>query len=232
MNNLFYKKIVLTSLLENDPNKDLFYKKMAPNLTSKDARYVYGAPINPLYLENIDPKHSVVLTNEVYETLEVIEDYNFRNKKEVPFILYGKETRGGAILFNDIDCDFRKLKDDNATFENIYEYCYLKIRRFSIDKERNKVICIGHTHPFSGNKVALNYSLTDFMSHVKFCEYPIFKDSEYNNKIFSLMKSVTEDYNFVYYNPNNNRFYKVPKVYLQRKKKEFIPLSAYNYCDD
>ena len=65
----------------------------------KDPKLFYGAPVNPLYFENIDSKRSVVLTNEVYETLLVIDDYNFRNKKEVPFVFIWNNKQGWCRCF-------------------------------------------------------------------------------------------------------------------------------------
>ena len=232
MNDEVYKNLILDSLLVKDPNKNLFYEKMAPNLLTNDPNYIFTAPINPLYMENIDASHSIVLTKEVYETLEIIEDYNFKNKKEVPFILFGKETKGGAIIFDDIDCDFKKLEDASASFDNIEEYFSLKLNRVAIDREKNKVFCLGHTHPFNGNRLVFNYSLQDFVVHLHFAHMDIFYDKNNNNKIFSLMKSISKDFNFVYYDVHKNRFYKVPKVFLQEKKREYTPLSAYNFCDN
>lgn len=226
----YFKALVLENLLQNDPNKDKHYEKMKYNLN--DEKYIYNAPVNPAYFESLDSKHSVVLTSEVYETLEVIEDYTFRNKKEVPFILYGKESKGGAIIFDDIDCDFRKLKDNTASFENIDEYFMNTLTNTFIDDDKNRVFCAGHTHPFNGDRVVFNYSLSDLMLHLQLVSYEVFSDVSRNNKLFSLMKTITKDFNFIYYDINKGRFFKVEKVYLQTKKKEFIPLSAYEFCDD
>ena len=102
---------------------------------------------------------------------------------------------------------------------------------FLIDNMKNKVICLGHTHPFTG-KISYNYSVADLCCHLFYYSYNVFSEPEYNNKVFSLMKSISEDYNFIYYNKTSNTFQKVNKVYLRKKKKEFILLDSYKNCDN
>lgn len=225
------KNIVLQSLLEKDLNKDYFYNKMKYHLNSKNKEDIYTAPVNPNYLQPIEIQHSIILENNVYDALQTIDQYNIDYKKEVPFILYGYETKGGAIIFDDIYCDFKKLKEASATFEKLEEFLYLRMQVFFEDNMKNKVICLGHTHPFTG-KISYNYSIADLCCHLHYLEYEVFYNPNYNNKIFSLMKSVSNDYNFIYYDLKNSLFKKVTKVYLRKKKKEFILLDSYKNCDN
>ena len=102
---------------------------------------------------------------------------------------------------------------------------------FAMDHMKNKVICIGHTHPFTG-KISYNYSVADLCCHLSYFSYNVFSDEEFNNKVFSLMKSVSHDFNFIYYEKGSNTFRKVPKVYLRNKKKDFILLDSYKNCDN
>jgi len=225
------KETVLHSLLRLDPQKDYFYSKMVNHLSSTDPELIYSAPVNPNYLQPIDIKHSIVLEDNVFDALETIDQYNIDHKKEVPFILYGYEAKGGAIVFDDIYCDFHKLKEASATFDKLEEFLYLRMKVFLMDNMTNKVICLGHTHPFTG-KISFNYSIADLCCHLAYWSYNVFSDPKYNNKVFSLMKSVTNDYNFIYYDQNSQTFRKVQKVYLRKKKKEFILLDSYKNCDD
>ena len=133
------KNIVLESLLEKDPNKDYFMKKIINHLNSPNPDMIYCAPINPDKLQPLDIKHSIIFENNVYDALETIDQYNIEHKKEVPFILYGYETKGGAIVFDDIYCDFHKLKEASATFENLDEFLYLRMQVFLQDNMKNKV---------------------------------------------------------------------------------------------
>ena len=231
MNRDELKEIVLNSLLKIDPNKEYFYNKMEAHLNHKNKETIYSAPVNPNYLQPLDIRHSIVLTDNVFDALETIDQYNIDYKKEVPFILYGYETKGGAIVFDDIYCDFHKLKEASATFENLDEFLYMRMQVFLIDNMKNKVICLGHTHPFTG-KISFNYSIADLCCHLTYYSYNVFSDPKYNNKVFSLMKSVSNDYNFIYYDGESNTFKKVQKVYLKKKKKEFILLESYKNCDD
>lgn len=225
------KDLVLHSLLELDPNKDYFYNKIKYHLNDKNKEVIYSAPINPLYLQSIENNHSIILEDNVYDALQTIDKYNIDNKKEVPFILYGYETKGGAIVFDDIYCDFKKLKEASATFQNLSEFLRLRMRVFYEDNMKNRVICLGHTHPFTG-KISYNYSIADLCCHLSYLNYNIFADPKYNNKVFSLMKSVSNDYNFIYYDLKTSLFKKVDKVYYRQKKKEFILLDSYKNCDN
>ena len=231
MNREQLKDIALNSLLKLDQSNEYFAKKMINHLNNKNPEIIYSAPVNPNKLQPIDIKHSIILENNVYDALETIDQYNIKNKKEVPFILYGYETKGGAIVFDDIYCDFHKLKEASATFENLEEFLYLRMKVFLLDNMKNKVICLGHTHPFTG-KISYNYSIADLCCHLFYSSYNVFTDETKNNKVFSLMKSVSHDYNFIYYDNKSGTFKKVSKVYLKKKKKEFILLDSYKNCDD
>lgn len=231
MNKEERKKFILKSLLELDPNNKYFHNKIKDYLQDEDKNFIYSSPINPNHFQPIDSKHSIVLEKDVYDALQTIDQYNIDHHKEVPFILYGYETKGGAIIFDDIYCDFKKLKEDAATFENLEEFLYLRMQVFLEDKMKNKVICIGHTHPFSG-KISFNYSFSDLACHIYYLEYDVFCNQSYNNKIFSLMKSVTQDYNFIYFDLKTHLFNKVTKVYVKKKKKEYILLDSFKNCDD
>lgn len=225
------KDIVLNSLLNIDNNKDYFYEKIKYHLNNKDPNAIYSAPVNPNALEPLDIKHSIVLENNVFDALETIDQYNIDNKKEVPFILYGYETKGGAIVFDDIYCDFDKLKESSASFDKLEDFLYARMQVFLMDNMKNKVICLGHTHPFTG-KISYNYSIADLCCHLFYHSYNVFSDLKYNNKVFSLMKSISNDYNFIFYDQNSKVFKKVQKVYLREKKKEYILLDSYKNCDN
>lgn len=225
------KNFILNSLLENDPNKEYFYNKIQYHLNSTNKNEIYRAPINPNFFQPLSSNHSIIIENNVYDALQTIDQYNIDNKKEVPFILYGYETKGGAIVFDDIYCDFKKLKDSSATFENLDEFLYLRMQVFLADDMHNKVICLGHSHPFTG-KISYNYSIADLCCHIHYLNYNVFYERKYNNKVFSFIKTISNDYNFIFFDLNDNLFKKVPKVYLRQKKKEFILLESYKNCDD
>lgn len=231
MNQEDRKNLVLNSLLNNDCNKEYFYKKIQHHLNSEDPNLIYSAPVNPNFFQPIDTKHAIVLEANVYDALETIDQYNIKNKKEVPFILYGYETKGGAIIFDDIYCDFKKLKESSATFENLQEFLYRRMQVFLEDNMKNKVICLGHTHPFTG-KISYNYSIADLCCHLYYASYNVFNNPQYNNKVFSLILTMSQDFNFIYFDSNEQTFKKITKVYLKEKKKEFILLDSYKNCDD
>jgi hypothetical protein len=63
-------------------------------------------------------------------------------------------------------------------------------------------------------------------------DYNVFRETSRGNLLLSLVKTVSQDYNFIIYDPSRKIWKTFDKVYLQEKKKDFIPLSAIKYCDD
>ena len=56
------------------------------------------------------------MTEDVFDALSTIDEFNLDKKKEVPFIIYGKRTKGGAIYLDDLYCNFDKLKQSKTEF--------------------------------------------------------------------------------------------------------------------
>lgn len=227
MNKQERKQFVLNCLLENDVNKNLHYNKMKDNLKKEST--IQTAPVNPKYLQ-ID--HTpIILTLDVYDALKTIDEYNLKQKKEVPFIIYGKRTKGGAIFLDDLYCDFTNLKEETATIEKLEDFLFARLNVFLQDKMKQQVIVLGHTHPFT-SKISFNYSIGDLCFHMFYYEYNVFCVDKHKNLLLSLVKTITEDYNFISYDPLTQTFKSYDKVYLKTKKKEFIPLHSLDYCDD
>jgi hypothetical protein len=229
MNRAERKDLVITCLTQNDKNKDLHYKKIKNHLLSENPEIIYSASVNPKYLE-ID--HTpIIMTDNVFDALTTIDEYNLNKRKEVPFVIYGKRTKGGAIFLDDLYCNFDKLKEDSANIEKLEDFLFARLDVFLQDNMKEQVIVLGHTHPFT-SKISFNYSIADLCFHLFYYNYKVFHDQSHGNLLLSLVKTITQDYNFIIYDANNNIFKTFDKVYLQTKKKEFIPLNALNYCDD
>ena len=229
MNNEQRKDLVLTYLLENDPNKTLHYNKIKHHLNSSNKEAIYSAPINPKYLQ-ID--HTpIIIAENVFDALNTIDEYNLNKKKEVPFIIYGKKTKGGAIYLDDLYCNFDKLKEASANIDKLEDFLFARLNVFLQDNMKEQVIVLGHTHPFTG-KISFNYSIADMCFHLFYYEYKVFSDSKYGNVLLSLIKTISQDYNFIIYDNESKNFKTFDKVYVQTKKKEFHPLSCLKYCDD
>lgn len=229
MNRVERKDFVLKCLLENDPNSHLHYQKIHNHLNSHDLDLIYTAPINPKYLQ-VD-QTPIIMTKNVIDALNTIDDYNLKQKKEVPFIIYGKVTKGGAIFLDDLYCHFDKLKKSSSNIEKLEDFLFARLQAFVEDNKKEQVIVLGHTHPFNG-KVSFNYSISDLMFHIFYYQYNVFSNPKYSNILLSLAKTITQDYNFIFFDPKTCTFKSFNKVYMQTKKKEYIPLSALKYCDD
>lgn len=229
MNKEQRKDFVLTCLLENDKNKDLHYNKIKNHLLAKNPDKIYTAPVNPKYLE-ID--HTpIIMTNDVFDALTTIDEYNLEKRKEVPFIIYGKKTKGGAILLDDLYCNFDKLKEKSANLEKLEDFLFTRLNVFLQDNIKEQVIVLGHSHPFT-SRISFNYSISDLCFHLFYYNYNVFYEPQHANVLLSLIKTITKDCNFIMYDSKNKIFKTFDKVYLQTKKKEFIPLSSLNYCDN
>ena len=229
MNREDRKNYILKCLLENDPNNKLHYNKMANHLKSSKPDIIYSAPVNPKYLE-VD--HTpIIITDNVYDALTTIDEYNLNKKKEVPFIIYGKKTKGGAILLDDLYCNFDKLKQSSANIDKLEDFLFTRLNVFLEDKIKEQVIVLGHTHPFTG-RISFNYSIADLCFHLFYYDYNIFCDPNHGNVLLSFIKTISQDYNFIMYDDYTKTFKTFDKVYIKTKKKEFIPLSALKYCDD
>ena len=229
MNREQTKDFILKCLTENDKNKDLHYKKMKWHINSTNSDDIYTAPVNPRYME-VD--HTpIIMADNVFDSLELIDNYNLEKGKEVPFIIYGKRTKGGAIYLDDLYCNFDKLKESTATFQKLGEFLQLRMDVFIQDDMRDQVIVLGHTHPNTG-RISFNYSVADLIVHLDYFAYNVFTQTARGNLLLSLVKTVSQDYNFIVYDPQKQVWKSYDKVYRQEKKKDFIPLSALKYCDD
>ena len=228
MNKEERKELVLTSLLENDNNKGMHYNKMKGHLSSENDSLIYSAPVNPKYLE-ID--HTpIIIADNVFDALTTIDEYNLKKRKEVPFVIYGKKTKGGAIFLDDLYCDFSKLKEGSANIDKLEDFLFLRLNVFLQDNMKEQVIVLGHTHPFTG-RISFNYSVSDLCFHMFYYEYNVFSNTSHGNLLMSLIKTISQDYNFIIYDPNKHVFKTFDNVYRQ-KKREYIPLSSLEYCDD
>lgn len=229
MNSEERKDFVVNCLIENDNNKELHYKKIKGHLKSSNPNLIYSAPVNPKYLE---VEHTpIILADNVFDALNTIDEYNLNKRKEVPFIIYGKRTKGGAIYLDDLYCNFDKLKESNANLEKLEDFLFARLNVFLQDNMNEQVIVLGHTHPFTG-KISFNYSISDLSFHLFYYEYNVFSNQNYGNVLLTLVKTISQDYNFIMYDSDKKVFKSFDKVYLQTKKKEFIPLNALKYCDD
>lgn len=229
MNKEQRKDFLLKCILENDINKNLHYNKIKYHLNDKNPDVIMSAPVNPKYLE-ID--HTpIIMTDNVFDALSTIDEFNLNKKKEVPFVMYGKRTKGGAIYIDDLYCNFDKLKEASANIDKLEDFLFARLNVFLQDNMKEQVIVLGHTHPFTG-RISFNYSIADLSFHLFYYQYNVFSNTKHGNLLLSLVKTISQDYNFIIYDPKKQVFKTFDKVYRQTKKKEFIPLSALNYCDD
>lgn len=169
-----------------------------------------NSPINNDLLPDMPKGSKVILADDVYEILQLIQEKTNTEKKEVPFLLYGK-TKGQVVWFYNIDASVDDLSGQEADFSSLKDELNEFIKKAK--KDGSEIIAHGHTHPVSHiyNK---SFSLGDMNAYA---------DMRMNNDIFDsgkieLCSCLLEDgnYNFLFFDGND--YYKFNDVYVQNSK--------------
>lgn len=168
------------------------------------------------------PRGSVaIISEDVYETMRVIEMATHRDNAEIPFFLYG-HTHGQTVFFDDIDADY-SAGDSNT--EAVATPEMLKtLTKFvkNAPKDGTQIVAHGHTHPRIGGHY-LNFSLGDMIAYM---------ETRKNNTAFDTSQvelcSVLltgGNYNFLFFDGND--YYKFNQVFVQKENGSLVPLPCY-----
>ena len=165
----------------------------------------YGemTPINSDIINNM-PNATVILSEQVYETLLAVQDVTNSTSQEFPFFLYGKEYPNNVIEFNEFISSSNNRQSAEASFnENMIENLQDKIKN---NLNNGLVVCHGHSHPAIGN-YHQNFSLGDFTSYMQMNQdNQVFKNKQV--ELTSCLVTSTGDINFVFYDNVSNNFYR------------------------
>ena len=129
------------------------------------------SPIDNNKLPNMPQGSVVILSDEIKEILKLIQQKTTREKKEIPFFLYGK-TKGQTVFFNHIDADLDNLSGVEADFSSLIS----ELQNFinNSKKDGTDIVAHGHSHPETSNYYR-NFSLGDMNAY---------KTTRLNNEVF------------------------------------------------
>ena len=192
-------------------------KRAQINLKNKlrllDNRFGENSPINNDLLP-IVPNGRVVVTQRIKEALSTIQVITQAEKKEVPFILYGKNI-GQTVFINEYDVDLDNLSGGEANHASLFQGLQDFIN--SSKKDGTDIVAHGHSHPVTCeyNK---SFSLGDMNAY---------RDFRLDNEVFrsgkiELCSCLLADgnYNFLFFDGND--YYKFNDVFVQNENGDII----------
>ena len=203
-------------------NKNPYGQYHKQNFDLYERLYGENTPINSSIINNM-PNASVVLSEEVYESLLAIHDVTNDSKQEFPFFLYGKEVGNNVILFDEFVSSSSNRQNAQAHFDqNMINNLENKINN---NTSGNLVVCHGHSHPPLGD-FNENFSYGDFISYVEMNQ---------NNQVFrskqaeltSCLVTPSGDINFVFYDNVNDNFFRFTNVYVKDMYNNVKPVNCY-----
>ncbi len=184
----------------------------------------YGemTPINSDIIVNM-PNAVIILSEEVYERLLAVQYVTNETNQEFPFFLYGQETAGNQIEFNEFFSSSNNRQNASASFNQ--SMMNNLQNRINGNLNNGLVVCHGHSHPPIGN-FNQNFSLGDFTSYIQMNQ----NNSVFKNKqveLTSCLVTSTGDINFVFYDNLNDNFYRFTNVFVKDKDNNMTPVNCY-----
>ena len=179
-----------------------------------DNRFGEHSPINNDMLPNMKQGSMVVITKEVKDILSLIQDKTQRDKKEIPFLLYGK-NEGQIVFINEVDAELDNLSGVEANHANLL----LALEEFinKSKKDGSDIVVHGHSHPMT-SEYNKSFSLGDMNAY---------KDFRLDNGVFRTGKIelcscllVDGNYNFLFFDGND--YYKFNDVFVQAENGDII----------
>lgn len=145
----------------------------------------------------------IVLSDKVKEKFKNISLTTIVDKKEIGFFAYGMEYLDNQVVLNEVMVSDGLLKSDVTEFGPIITE-QLK-RRINSVVDNREVVCFGHSHPNISNEYNC-FSLGDLVG----IRNLTLKNNEFKNKDMQLIAClISDDYKFIYYNPDDDKFYKI-----------------------
>lgn len=180
------------------------------------------SPINSDLLPSVQQGGAVVVSRNVQMQLKKIQEFTTREKKEVPFLLYGKKD-GGLVYFDKIFMDFTKSRSMEADFSRLESNLLDFIGKSK--KDGTDIVAHGHSHPEIG----------DFYKYFSLGDMEGYKSMLYDNEVFNSGKIrlcscllTGGDYNFLSFDGND--YYKFNDVFVQEEDGEISQkLPCYNH---
>jgi hypothetical protein len=186
--------------------------------------YGVQTPIDAKALDDV-PRGKVVLSQEVFKQLQIINDESEKAGAEFAYILTGI-TEGQTVKFDNIVWCRNKGNAMEADFTPLIPKLKSYIDAVKATGEKQAVVCNGHTHPKSMSAYAKDFSIYDMAGFMQMKE----ENSVFKKGDISLCGGIMSDlnFNFCFYDNQMQNFYKFNDVVLQLETGEQIPLSCYD----
>lgn len=145
----------------------------------------------------------IVLSDKVKEIFKNISLTTLIDKKEIGFLAYGMEYLDNQVVLEEVIISDALLKSEVTEFGPLITE-QLKRRINSVVDDR-EVVCFGHSHPNISDEYNC-FSLGDLVS----VRDLTLKNNEFKNKDMQLIAClISDNYKFIYYNPDDDKFYKI-----------------------
>jgi hypothetical protein len=207
-------------ILMTGPNADQHTANF--NTPSAGKKIIMHSLVEAKLLPSMPPGSGIVLSHQVYKTLNLLQKHTRERDNEHKFFLAGK-SENNIIIFDDVRVEVgdnkhtTRLRDADALTRFIRN-------AQSRNPNEHVVICNGHTHRDWG-KDNHNFSFMDLVTYVDAKETaPDFR----TGKIGLVMcVMISGNYNFLFYDEATNNFYKFRNVQYITKYNQLKPLPAY-----
>lgn len=172
-------------------------------------------PINAHMLPVL-PGAVVELSPAVYKKLQEINKKTITYTKEIPFLLFGvTDEENNYSYFDEIiaDDNVNRLKEMSASHNNLLPHFQRFIENAPRDKSR--IVAHGHTH-IKLSHWYHNFSVGDLDAYAEMRE----KNHVFATGQIELCSVVLVDgqYNFLFFDPNYNEYFRMPDVYVDDVK--------------
>ena len=179
-------------LLGQQNSQSEFYKSIF-------TKYNYGesTPVSPIYMNNVNSKHNIVITEEAYKKLIQIRKITEQTNLEIAYFIFGEEKPNGTAWLDTVISTYKPSSRIEANFNDIKDKLELYINQIQNGKYYNKqIVCHGHTH---GKTFASdNFSLGDLISYVQFTNlHTLFKTRQIET--IGMLMPPNGDFNFIIY---------------------------------
>ncbi len=180
-----------------------------------DNRFGESSPIDNKKLPNMPRGSAVVISKEVKQVLDLIQELTAEERIEIPFLLCGK-NEGQVVYFDKVVAGSSGLSGTEADFSSLVPDLQEFINKSP--KNGTDIVAHGHSHPKSINNYHLNFSLGDMNAYKNFrLDNPVFA----TGKIELCSCLLTGgNYNFLFFDGND--YYKFEHVYVQDKNGNIV----------
>lgn len=179
-----------------------------------DNRLGEHSPIDSNRLPNMPRGSAVIIADNVQDIMRLIQEITTKSKKEIPFILYGK-NEGKIVFFDQIDVELDELSGIEADFSGLMP----KLQDFinKSKKDGNDIVAHGHSHPEVGQYYN-SFSLGDMNAYKSMR----FDNDVFNSKKVELCSCLLTggNVNFLFFDGND--YYKFNDVFVQNAEGDII----------